>query len=297
MRTQKKHWIFTLTVTAMLSLATHSHALYTNYLDDAVATLTGASNYLASIPTPTKADKKHLAEVKKALKDLSKPSVSVAGDYNLFFAAVVHLGDLTTDPTFGPTLDNIGTNAFNAFISEAHSELEATGERISELNDFVGAKRAASNQWFKARATLISLASTTNKQVGLLLGRQLFARLAVANRLAANGEAHSGFALDSVVGKNLHHMEGTRSGTVYFNNNVDATQMETGGSPKSATYTYTRTGLTTATLVLMSPGGMGGTDTTTVKIHFTSAAAGTFTFRNVGSDGHVRTGTGTFTID
>ena len=270
----------------MLLLTHQSQALYTNYLDVAVATLTGVSNELANIPEPTKEHKKQLAAVKKALKDLSKPSDSVAQDYNLFVLAVVHLGDLAEDPLF----DQIGTNAFNTFIAEAAAEGGAIEARINALNEFVTVKKAASNQLAKAEATFETLSTETNKQRGLLLGRQLFTRLVAANKLAAKGEAHSGFAADSVLGGTLHHEEGDNSGDVAFTGATTGTQTETGGSPQDIGYDYDRTGLNTATLRIEEPSG-----TNTVKLTFTSTSTGKFTFKFVGNEGN-DSGRGTFAL-
>lgn len=277
-----------LVVAVMLALANQSHALYTHYLDVAVETLTGFSNYLATLPSPAPLDKKHLAEVKRALKDLAKPSDSAAGDYNLFFSAVAHLGDLATTPTF----DDIGTNAFNAFIGEAQSEFMSTYGRVAMLNDFVRTKRSASNQLAQVYAAFTTLSTTTNKQLGLLLGRRVFQRLTTANKLAALGEAHSGFAADSVIGKTLVYHVGTRMGSEAFADATHADSIDLDGTPGNDTYTYARTGLSTATLVLTSNGG----GSTTVKAKFTSTTGGTFSFHNVSSDG-THNGTGTFTLN
>lgn len=286
MKTGKLLSMKVLVVAAVLALANQSHALYTHYLDVAVGTLTVFSNSLATLPTPTPAEKKQLAEVKRALKDVGKPSVSVAGDYNLFFAAVAHLGDLATTPTF----DDIGTNAFNAFLGEAQVEYFVTSLRVAALNDFVRQKRAASNQLAQAFAAFTTLqANPTNKQLGLLLGRQIFTKLTVANKLADMGEAHSGFAADSVGGKTLDYHVAGRTGHEHFTDatHTDSTDLD-GGMTSGNTYTYNRTGLSTATLVL----DYGGGQMTSVKIKFTSAAGGKFTFH---SNSH--SGSGTFDLN
>ena len=63
----------------MLLLATHAQAYYTNYLDTTVATLTGVSNYLATLPTPTPTEKKQLATVKRAQALRARAAPKVAG--------------------------------------------------------------------------------------------------------------------------------------------------------------------------------------------------------------------------
>lgn len=288
MKTGKVFSIQTLVLAALLALANQSHALYTNYLDVAVGTLIGGSNYYATLSAPTAADKRALAEIKRALKDLAKPSVSVAGDYNLFFAAVAHLGDLATTPTF----DDIGTNAFNLFISEAQSEYVATSGRVAALNDFVRIKRAASNQLAQVLRDFNTLgANPTNKQLGLLLGRHIYTKLTVADKLAATGEAHSGFAADSLIGGTLHYDGRHNSGDIHFTDATTGTQANNGGSTNNITYTYTRTGLNTATLEIMHTDGA-----THVNVKFTSAGGGTFAVRSDNNDGTHDSGSGTFTL-
>jgi hypothetical protein len=292
MKTSKYHWSIILTFGAMLLLTNQSHAYYTNFLDTASNALTGAYTSLTSNPTPTRMEKQAAARIKLALRDLSKPSTSVAGDYSLFLAAALHLGPLATNSDFGP----IGYGIFNAFTNEAQAEIVATGERIGALNDFVRVKRAASNQIVQAQSTLNSISALGNPQVGLLAGLRVFVKITVANRLAAIGEAHPGFAPASVVGITLEHHERGRTGTVHFDDGTQATEMDPDGTD-TVSYTWTRTGLNTATLVLTHDEGGGLTSTTTVKIHFSSTTAGTFTFRSVDSDGSVNVGTGTFTFN
>ncbi len=289
MRTQIKQWILTVTVVAALSFATRAHALYTTHLDEAVVALTGASNYFASLPSPTKNDKKHFSAVKKALKDLSKPSTSVAGDFNLFFLAVVHLGDLVADPVFGPTLDSVGTNAFNGFVSDAQVSFLVMSRQLAALNDFVKVKKAASNQLNAVYSTLVTLSTTTNKQLGLLLGRQVFARLEAANKLLVKGQAQSGLAPANLVGFTLHHDSNGEAGEVKFLDDTHATQTNSEGT-LSHTYTYTRTGLNTATLLVNETSG-----TSTVKLKFTSGTGGSFTYSFVDESG-TESGKGTFTL-
>lgn len=287
MKQGKLHWAFILAVTSILVSAHRSHGYYTNFLDTASNTLSSAYHSLTNTATNA-VQRREAATILRALRDLSKPSTSVAGDYSLFIAAATHLGPLA----FTPQFEVIGSNTFLLFTNEAQAQIDAAEIRVAALNDFVRNKRPASNAVVRAQATLDSIPTLTNPQIGILLVRQVFAQVATANRLAAFGETHSGFALNSVIGKNLTHTERGETGDIFFNNDVQATE----DTLLDTTYTYTRTGLNTATLVLVKNDG-GGDSTTTVKLRFTSATGGTFTFRNVDSDGGVETGSGTFTIN
>jgi hypothetical protein len=290
MKQGKLHWvfIFILTVTSMLLVAHRSHAYYTNFLDTASNTLSVGYHSLTNTATNA-VQRRQAALMLRALRDLAKPSTSVAGDYNLFVAAATHLGPLAFSPEFGP----IGTNTFLLFTNEAQAQINATQARIAALNNFVRNKRPASNAAARAQATLDSIPTLTNPQIGILLVRQVFVQIATANRLAAFGETHSGFAANTVIGKNLQHSEPGNTGSIFFNNDVQATQ----DALLDTMYTYTRTGLNTATLVLVQTEG-AETNTTTVKLRFTSTSGGTFTYRSVDSSGgSVETGAGTFTIN
>ena len=281
----------TLVAAVTLLLATHAQALYTNYLDTTVATLTGVSNYLATLPTPTPAQKKQLTTVKRALKDLSKPSTSVAGDYALFLNAAIHLGPIALQEPFG----SLGSNVFAAFQAEVGVEIYSTSIRLSSLNDFVRTKRPASNQLAQAVAKFSSIGTTVlDPQLGLLVAGQAFKNLTAAQRLVALGEAHLGLVPPSLVGFTLTHHERGQTGTEQFDDVNNATEHDNDGT-RSVTYTFTRTGLDTATLILSHAEG-GGTSTTTVKMRFTSETGGTFTFQHTGSDGGSQSGPGTFTL-
>jgi hypothetical protein len=293
MKTGKTHFTKTIIVTVLLALANHSHALYTNFLNDAVGALTAQYNTLTSNPTPTRMERQAIARIQHAFKDLSKPSTSVAGDYNLFLAAALHLGPIAFSPDFAP----IGSNVFKAFTNEAQAEIFATQARIAALSDFVRVKRAASTQITQAQGSLNGISSLTDPRLALIVGRLVFAKIVVANKLAAIGEAHPGFAPDSVVGKTITHHENGKTGMVHFDDATNATQTHNDGSMDTSSYTWTRTGLSTATLVVHEPCDGGGTGTTTVKIHFTSATGGTFSAHDVECDGSTHNQAGTFTID
>ena len=287
MKTRKLQLSLALVVGAMLC-AGRSQAYYTNFLDVVSNTLTTAYNSITSSPTPTKVEKREAAAMKRALKDLSKPSTSVAGDYNLFLAAAQHLGPLAFSAQFAA----IGSNVSDPFTNEAQAEIVATAARVDALNDFVPVKRAASKQVAKAQATLDSLNTLADPRIALIVTRVVFARITAANHLAGIGEAHPGFAANSLVGVTLHHEENNNnSGDVTFTSATEGTQTDSGG-PQPFTYTYERTGLNTATLVLNEDGG----GTTTVKLKFTSTTGGTFSFRHEGGDDRTQTGSGRFTL-
>ena len=285
------HCVRSLLVAGSLLLASGAQAYYTNYLDSVSNTLTFVHAILTNDPSPDASERRQIALIGRALRTLSLPSTTVAGDYKLFVKAAMQLGPIAEDPMFL----ELGTNVFDAFTNEAQVQIIAAGDRIAALNDFVGVKRAASNQVRQAQATLDRIPTLTDIRLALVVGRQVFNKINVANRLAAIGEAKPGFATDSVIGKTLAHEERGNSGTVHFDDATNATQTETGGTPEAATYTWTRTGLNTATLVITAE-DEGGPSVTTVKLKFTSATGGTFTFRN-DSDGGLETGSGTFTID
>lgn len=288
MKQGKLQWVFILVVTSMLLLAQRSHAYYTNFLDAASNALSVSYHTLTNTATNA-VQRRQAAATLRALRELAKPSTSVAGDYNLFVAAATRLGPLAFAPEFGP----IGTNTFLLFTNEAQVQINVTQARVAALNDFVRNKRPASNALARAQAALDSIPTLSNPQLGILLLRQVFVQIATANRLAAFGETHSGFAANALIGKNLQHTERGDTGSIFFNNDVQATQ----DALLDTMYTYTRTGLNTATLVLVQTEG-AETSTTTVKLRFTSTSGGTFTYRNVDSSGPpVETGSGTFTID
>jgi len=285
------HCVKSLVVAGILMLASGAQAYYTNYLDGVSNTLAYVYATLTNDPSPDASERRQIALIDRALRTLSLPSTTVAGDYKLFVKAATQLGPIAEDPLFL----ELGTNVFDAFTNEAQVQIIAAGERIAALNDFVGVKRAASNQVRQAQATLDRIPTLTDIRLALVVGRQVFNKINVANRLAGIGEAKPGFALDSVIGKTLTHTERGNSGTIHFDDALNATQTESGGSPEPVTYTWTRKGLHTATLEITAE-EESGTSVTTVKLKFTSATGGTFTFSNV-SGGGTETGSGTFTID
>jgi hypothetical protein len=287
-------------IAAFFALAGRSQAvLCANYLAEieaavgiAYATLTNAVATITNDPPLTALEKKQAAAMTRAIRTLTNQPATPAEAYGLFVKAALQLGPLALQGPIGAA----GTNLFNAFTNEAQAEIDCTWGRIAALNDFVRTKRAASNQLAQAQRTLDTIPTLTNPQIGILLGRVVFRKIVVANKLAAIGEAHPGFAPNGVIGKTLAHTEGAHSGTVHFDDGVQATETDDEGTRTSA-YTYTRTGLNKSTLVLMNPGDVSGTNTTIAKLRFLSNTNGTFTYRFEDSDGETGGGSGRFTID
>lgn len=265
-----------LLVAALLLLGSQAQAYYTNYLDVVSNTLSFVYTSLTNEPSPTASERQQIARIGRALRTLSKPSTNVAGDYNLFVKAATQLGPLAGDPAFL----ELGTNVFDAFTNQAQVEIIDAGNRVAALNDFVRVKRGASNQVRQAQATLDRIPALSDIRIALLVGRLVFNKITVANRLAAIGERKPGFAPDAVVGTSITHSNAESSGVVSFVDGTNFTETEVGGDPNSGTYTYTRTGLNSATLVLTSDDGLGGQEEVTVKLVFTAEGRGKFNARN-----------------
>ena len=290
MKKGKLHWVLILTGAAMLLLPNCSQALFTSYLIDASNQLTAAR---AELTNGTAADRRAAAAIGKALQDLSRPSSNVITDYNLFVKAAAHLRPLGSNPE----ISLLGSNVFIAFTNDAQALINDAAGRVAALSDLNGQKRAASNAVVAAQKTLNRL-STLDLRQQIVVGRQVFAKIALANHLAALAEAHPIYAPASVVGRTLHHSEDTGdSGEVHFDTATRATDTSGGGGSHESRYTWRKTSPTTATLTLREPQEDGGTSTTTVKLTFTSAGGGTFTFENDQGDGMPTEGNGTFTIE
>ncbi|HWN95143.1 MAG TPA: hypothetical protein VNT99_08930 [Methylomirabilota bacterium] len=284
MKTRKLHWSLSLVTAAMLLFANRSHALVTSYLIDASNTLAAVRATLTNNAEEVRA----AATIGRVLKDLSKPSTTVITDYNLFTSAALKLGPLISQPTFFL----LGSNVFQGFTNDAMLIAATTSARVAALNDFVRAKKQASNQLASALAIFNRL-STLDAKVQILVGRQLMAKLAAAIRLVTAGELNPGFALNSMVpGHNLNYSV-TRgpAGIIYFNNDVQYTQTESVTNVEAGTYTYARDGLHSADLVLNGPDS-----TNTVQLKYRSSTNGTFTARNR-QDGRTESRRGTFTLD
>lgn len=299
MKTRNIRGILVSTVAAILLFANRSQAECTNYVADiqfAVGTaygiLTTTYHDLTNNPSPTPLQRHQAGLIKRAIADLSKPAATPADAYKLFFNAAQHLGPLALQSPFA----DFGSNIFNVFTNEAQAEIDCTTERVGALNSFVRTKKPASNQLAQAQATLNSIHTLTDPRIALLVARQVFVKIVAANKQAAIGEAHPGFAADNVIGLTLEHTERGGMGTVHFDDATQASETDSDGN-STPTYTWTRTGLNTATLVLTNDEGGGLTSTTTVKIRFSSTTTGTFTFRNVDSDNSVNVGSGRFTLN
>jgi hypothetical protein len=271
-----------LAIAVLLLVATRAQALHTPYM---AALSNQVSQYQAFLTTVPGEEKKARALL-RALNVFSRPSTSIAQDYDRFLNATLQLGQFAFTDT---NLLNGGTNVFIMFMNDAGVEIFVTQARLNALNPFVRTKKAASNQLAQALSLLIANSTETNLTLGLLRGGQVFRKLVNAQRLTTLGEANQGFAANSVLGGNLFHEESDSSGTITFTNATEFSQTD-GGETSGGTYTYTRTGLNTATLVLVEEGG-----TNTVPLRFTSAGAGRFTYRFVGNEGTER-GSGRFTL-
>jgi len=282
-------------IAMVATLLNRAEAAYTNYLDQASNAIALAYSFVPN--PPPKEQRVAFNALKKALADFSRRSTSVAGDFDIFLAAATHLVPIQKAGSPDPTGIGLGmTNAFLAFAFNVVIESTVLSNRVAALSQFQPQKRAASNQVWQAQREIVFAATTTNVQAGILSIRVAYFKLAVAAKLAAAAEARPGFAPNSVVGKSLEHHERGGGGTLHFDDATHATETaanpEPGEGPRTDNYTYTRTGLNTATLVLTEDDG----GVTTVKLIFTSTTGGRFTFKNV-EDGRPENGAGTFTIN
>ena len=114
MKTGKLLSMKVLVVAVVLALANQSHALVTPYM-------TALSNFTVYFVTTltNPADQAEARAVNQALKDLAKPSASVAQDYNIFFSAAIHLGPFVLQEPFGSG----GSNVFALFLNDAAGEM------------------------------------------------------------------------------------------------------------------------------------------------------------------------------
>lgn len=287
MNTARFLWLKTTVVAALLLTAIQSQALVTPYLIALSNGLAQYSQVLDAMAPTTPAVRPEARALQRALRDLSRPSSSLATDYRRFLTAALHMGNYAfTDPN----LSVGGSNVFQAFMMDAGAEIGGTAARIAALNDFVRTKRSAGRHLAQAQALLGQQATEPDPKIGLLRGTQVFSRIVQAQRLTAFGESHQGFAASSVVGGTLDHTERNSSGQLVFNG--DGTGTETvNGMTENFTYTYTRTALNKATLVL----DYGPEGVTTVKLYFRSTGGGRFTARHL-KDGAANRDAGTFTL-
>lgn len=270
------------------TLAQSAHAYYTNFLDT-------ASNTLATVYAGADAFPDAQKIVGKAVKDLSKKSTSVAGDYNIFIAASTHLLPLNaphfaTNENLTNVIGLVGTtmtNTFNTFVTNALEQYATVAADLATVSEFQPIKRAASNNLEQAFAAIIRPSMTTNIQEGILSIRLAYSKLAVARKLVDKALAKPGFAPNSLTGAVLEHSEKASDGTITFTDDTNFTSDEGDGK-----YTYDRTGLNTAQLVLLYN---VGTRTNTANLKFSSDTKGKFTFSD-DNDGDIEKGSGSFTL-
>lgn len=285
-----------LVVFAVAFLDRGNAAPYTNYLDQASNAIYSAYATLTNTPPPLDRDQQRVRmALTRALRDLRRPSTSVSGDLTIFIQLATHLLPLQEQAEVAD-VGTAMTNAFQAFIYEAGTEVGALASRVSALSPFHPARRGASNQVVQAQSALENVVTAPNAQVAIIYTRLAFAKIAAATRILKTAEAHPGFAPNSVIGLTLRHREARETGSVHFDDAMTATDTndKPGDTPRVVGYTYTRSGMNTAILVLTDDNE--GSSTTTVKLTFKSATGGTFTFRDESDEG-VQTGSGAFTIE
>lgn len=272
---------------ALLVLAPSSRALTTDYMVGLSNQLSGYRDALA--PSPDEEHQKMVRTFNRALKDLSKPTTSVAQDYDRFFLAVVHLGKYAFTDSL---LVEAGATISSNFIYDASVKIGELSFRTNGLNDFVPTRKAAMKNIDQAYALLIANLSETNQQTALVRGRQIFKKLVTAEKLVVKGEGRLGFAPQpgAISGAVLNYQERAKSGAITFTDSTNYEQRLV-SETVAGNYTYTRTGLNTAVIVLSQLGGR----VTTVKVNFTTTTSGKFTFKFVnGAD--TGSAAGTFTL-
>ncbi len=273
MKTAKSLLIKLFVAAAMLLLANQSHALTTPYMTDLSNQLDFYYGALTNSSLPSY-NLKEARAVAVALRDLKRPSISVAQDYDRFFLAVLHLGDYAfTDPV----LTGAGAAMSGQFLADAYAQIIDLSRRTNDLNRFVVTRNAASRQIDQAFGLLlINIAnsgdtSKTNQQAALLRGRRIFSKLVLAERLVVRGEARQGFAPTVLeVGSTLAYTNRVGGGRITIKESDGYEDVNTVES-QVGTYSYTRTGLNTATLILTE---LGGGRVTTHKVTFRNATTG-----------------------
>jgi hypothetical protein len=272
MKTAKFHLTKFFVAAAMLLLAHQSHALTTPYMVGLSNQLSGYYSLLTNSPAPE--HKKEARALAVALRDLKRPTTTVAQDYDRFFLAVLHLGTYAfTDTNLAVAGDLVAAS----FIGDAVAKVQNLSVRTNFLNQFVVTRKAAMQNINEAYALIVANISETNKQTALLRGRRIFSKLTTAEKLVVKGEAHLGFAPTVLyVGSTLDYTNRAGRGTITIKESdeyEDANTEET----LAGTYSYVRTGLNTGTLILTELGLSGGVNT--IKLTFKKTASGTFTYR------------------
>lgn len=270
MKTAKFHLTKFLVAAVLLLLANQSHALTTPYMIGLSNQLTGYYGLLTNSPLPE--HKKEARAVAVALRDLKRPTTTVAQDYDRFFLAVLHLGKYAfEDANLVAAGDVVAVN----FIGDAVAKVQDLSVRTNFLNQFVVTRKAAMQNINEAYALIVANVSETNKQTALVRGRRIFTKLTTAEKLVVKGEARQGFAPSVLyVGSTLVHSDRGGDGTITIKESdeyEDANTEET----LAGQYSYVRTGLNTATLILSENGG----GVNTVKLIFKNATEGRYTFR------------------
>ena len=288
-----KSLLIKLFVAAALLLANQSHALTTPYMVSLSNQLSGYYSLLTNPPLVE--HKKEARALAMALRDLKRPTTTVAQDYDRFFLAVLHLGNYAfTDPV----LVGAGGAIAVEFLTDAGTKIGELSARTNALNQFVRTRGPASRQIDQAFGLLlINIAnagdsSKTNLQASLVRGRRIFSKLVLAEKLVVQGEARQGFAPTVLhVGSTLAYTNRAGGGitTIKASDEYEDTNIE---ETLAGNYSYERTGLNTGTLILSQFGG----GVSTVKLTFRNATTGSFTFRfEQGADRERGAGRFTFT--
>lgn len=163
-----KSLLIKLFVAAALLLANQSHALTTPYMVSLSNQLSGYYSLLTN--SPLVEHKKEARALAMALRDLKRPTTTVAQDYDRFFLAVLHLGNYAfTDPV----LVGAGGAIAVEFLTDAGTKIGELSARTNALNQFVRTRGPASRQIDQAFGLLlINIAnagdtSKTNLQASL----------------------------------------------------------------------------------------------------------------------------------
>ena len=272
MKTAKSVLIKLFVTVAMLLLANQSHALTTPYMVGLSNQLSGYYSLLTN--SPLAEHKQEARALAVALRDLKRPTSSVAQDYDRFFLAVLHLGKYAFTDT---NLLVAGDAVAASFIGDAFAKVSELSVRTNLLNQFVVTRKAAMQNIDQAFALIVANLTETNKQAALLRGRRIFSKLVLAEKLVVRGEANQGFAPTVLYpGSYFDYTARTGNGTLTIKPSDEYEDANT-GETLGGNYSYVRTGLNTVTLILDESGA--GT-TTTHKLIFRNATTGSFSFRS-----------------
>lgn len=270
MKTAKLHLTKFFVAAALLLLAHQSHALTTPYMVGLSNQLSGYYSQLTNSPLPE--HKKEARALAVALRDLKRPTTTVAQDYDRFFLAVLHLGQYAFTDT---NLLVAGDLVAASFIGDAIAKVNDLSVRTNFLNNFVVTRKTAMKNINEAFTLIVTNLTETNKQTALLRGRRIFSKLVLAEKLVVRGEARQGFAPEdnAATGAVFNYVGRNESGTITLTdptNYTDANTNETVGG----TYIYKRTGLNTATLELSET----GSGVTTLRITFRLSSTGIYSY-------------------